>query len=168
MNKYCKHTAALSGILKMPKFKIEDLRFNIIEQGQVVVVRKQKTKELLNQSLQFILPEDRFYPKLSFLRLESTSHKLIASQIASLEKYLKKDIHTRKAVCINHQCFSFLQILIRDSTMFCFVTFRSSNILHLETDLYVITQEILKLMKTFKTPKCHLDIKLNNVHFYLT
>lgn len=144
--------------------KISSLKKDIVSYGREVVVKGQKTKEVINKSLSWTLVRNPFSPKREFLHLEKVSHRDYSKGVDKIIKKLSSNLVTRKAVWYSRHCITMVHCLVRLNNLYSTIYFRSSNVERLETDLYIITEGLLKIRNKFNFDRIFMNVIIGSAH----
>jgi len=133
--------------------------------GEIVVVDKKKTIEMIDESLRFWPKlnrvEYKFADKEGFIRM----HRIIEEKLMNFGE----DKHSRRVIaCDPLACISMLQFFKRDRTLICCVYFRSSDLAKFEEDYQFILSQC-KFVALFLggIDDCRGRIHFGSMHKYL-
>ena len=160
--------------MELEKFEVDkmdfitELKLNIKDLGSVVRVKNQNTIELTNCEFNLSVKEMsnfKFDKKLA--NNEDACYRDVRNGFKRIEKYLKKDPNTRKAIFISHHCISYLHVMIRTNCLVISVHMRSSDANKLETDMHVLNDCIKQLSKTLNKKVCTIKLIIDSAHIIL-
>lgn len=162
--------------------KLLDIQEEIRENGKPVQVDGRWTAELINYSYQFnyderidlnsIKEEMIDYYKLNKIdyseleELEEAEYDLIRDTLLrKANSYTIDDIHSRRILWTDDCCISFIQYLIRDGKINCYVHFRSSDAVNkLFSDLYLIHDITSRLQDKFCLYNTTIYVTASSIH----